>query len=92
MKYLNRLSHKNDLILNGIKASNTQTKLKMKMDYIYELFCYLCNFTHPKKTGLKIVNEEEQIFIESKTDWNTDNHNGKESKFCFLRKYKTIQM
>ena len=51
------------------------------MGYFYkQLFCYLCNFTHPK-TGFNLVNEKDQIFIELPTDWNTDNHNGKESKF-----------
>ena len=40
---------KNDIILNRIKVSNTQTELKTKMDYFYEkLFCYLCNFKHPE--------------------------------------------
>ena len=60
----------------------------MKMGYFYEqLFCYLCNFIHPK-TGFDLINEKEQIFIELKTDWNTDNHNSKESKFHLLSKYK----
>ena len=35
-----------------------------------------------------LINEKEQIFIKLKTDWNTDNHNAKESKFCLLNKYK----
>ena len=49
------------------------------MGYFYEqLFCYLCNFTHPK-TSFDLVNED-QIFIELKTDWSTDNHNGNESR------------
>ena len=47
-----------------------------------------CNFTHPK-TSFNLVNEEDRIFIELKTDWSTDNHNGKENKFHLLRKYKT---
>ena len=89
-KPLNKLSHtiRNDLILNGIEVTNNKTELKTKMGYFYEqLFCYLCNFTHPK-TGFDLVNEKEQIFIELKTDWNTDNYNAKESKFRFLNKYK----
>ena len=58
------------------------------MGYFYEqLLCYLCNFIHPE-TGFDLVNEKEQIFIELKTDWNTDNYNAKESKFRFLSKYK----
>ena len=61
------------------------------MDYFCEqLFCYLCNFTHPK-IGFDLINEEDHMYIELKTDWNTDNHNGKESKFCLLRKCKTLQ-
>ena len=60
------------------------------MCYFYEqLFCYLCNFTHPK-TGFDLVSEEDHMFIELKTDWDIHNHNGKESKFYLLRKYKTI--
>ena len=59
------------------------------MGYFYEkLFCYLCNFAHPK-TGFDLVNEEDQIFIELKSNWKTDNHNSKESKFHHLGKYKT---
>ena len=89
-KPLNKLSHtiRNDLILNGIEVTNNKTELKMKMGYLYEeLFCYLCNFIHPK-TGFDLINEEEQIFIELKTDWNTDNYNAKESKFRLLSNYK----
>ena len=89
-KPLNKLSHtiRNDLILNGIEVINNTTELKTKMGYFYEqLFCYLCNFTHPE-TGFDLINEKEQIFIELKTDWNTDNHSSKESKFHFLSKYK----
>ena len=48
----------------------------------------ISNFTHPK-TGFDLINEEEQIFIELKTDWNTDNHNSKHSKFHLMGKYKT---
>ena len=87
---LNRLSNiiRNDLILNGIEASNTQTQLKTKMGYFYEqLFYYLCNFTHTK-TGFDLVNEKDHMFIELKRYWNTDNHDGKE-RFHLLRKYKT---
>ena len=59
------------------------------MGYFYEqLFCYRCNFTHPE-TGFDLVNEKYQIFIELKTDWSTDNHNAKKSKFRFLGKCKT---
>ena len=89
-KPLNKLSHtiRNDLILNGIEVTNNKTELKTKMGYFYEqLFCYLCNFIHPE-TGFDLVNEKEQIFIELKTDWNTDNYNAKESKFRLLSKYK----
>ena len=79
---------KNDIILDGIEFSNIKEELKIKMGIFYkQLFCYLCNFNHPK-TGFDLINEEEQIFIELKTDWNTDNYNAKESKFRFLSKYK----
>ena len=58
------------------------------MGYFYEqLFCFLCNFIYPK-TGFHLVNEEDHMFIELKTDWNTDNHNGKESKFRLLKNTK----
>ena len=53
-----------------------------------QLFCYLCNFTHPK-TGFHLVNENDRVVIELKTDWSTDNHNGKEKKFRLLQKFKT---
>ena len=59
------------------------------MSYFYEqLFCYRCNFTY-LKTGFDSVNEKDQIFIKLTTDWSTYNYNGKESKFRFVRKYKT---
>ena len=61
----------------------------MKMGYFYEqLFSYLCNFTHPK-TDFDLVKKEDQIFIELKTDWSTENHNEKESKFRLFQKYET---
>ena len=72
---LNILSHiiKNDLILNGIEDSNTQMELKTKIGYFYkQLFCYVCNFIHPK-LDFDLVNKEDHKFIELKTDWNTDN-------------------
>ena len=79
---------KDDIILNGIEVINTKTLLKMKMGKFYEqLFCYLCNFEHPKK-GFDLVNKEEQIFIELKTSFSTDNHNSKHSKFHLLGKHK----
>ena len=56
-KPLNKSTHiiRNDLILNEIEITNNKTELKMKMGYFYEqLFCYLCNFTHPK-TGFESV-------------------------------------
>ena len=85
---LNKLSRiiTNDTILKGIEVINTE--LKTKMGYFYEqLFCYLCNFTYPK-TGFDLINEIiNQIFLELKTDWSTDNHN--ESNFHLLGKYKT---
>ena len=79
---------KNDIILDGIEFNNIKEELKIKMGYFYkQLFCYLCNFTHPE-TEFDLINEKEQIFIKLKTDWSTDNHNAKESKFCLLSKYK----
>ena len=48
-----------------------------------KLFCYLCNFTHPK-TGFDLINKQQHIFIELKSNWNTDNHISKESKFSSL--------
>ena len=49
--------------------------------------CYFCHFSHPK-TGFDLVNED-QIFIELKSNWKTDTHNSKESKFHHLEKYIT---
>ena len=46
-----------------------------------------CSADAPLET-FDLINEKEQIFIKLKTDWNTDNHNAKESKFCLLNKYK----
>ena len=84
---------KNDVILNGIEVSNTQTELKTKMGYFYEkLFCYLCNFKH-SETGFDLVDVEKQIYIELKMGWDTDKHNVKESKFCLFKNTKqTTQM
>ena len=40
---------KNDIILDGIEFSNIKEELKIKMGIFYkQLFCYLCNFTHPE--------------------------------------------
>ena len=79
----------NDIILNGMEVINTETVLKMKMGQFYEqLFCYLCNFIHPRKE-LDLVNEQEQIFIELKTNFLLDNHNARNSKFHHLGKHKT---
>ena len=59
------------------------------MSYFYEqLFCYLCKFEH-LEICFDLVNEKEQNFIELKTDWNTDKHNAKESKFHLFKKYNT---
>ena len=47
------------------------------MGHFYEkLFCYLCNFTHRIK-GFDLINEEEQIFIELKTNFLSDNYNAR---------------
>ena len=54
------------------------------MGYFYkQLFYCLCNYIHTK-TGFNLVNEKDHMFIKLKTDWNTDNHNGKKSKFRLL--------
>ena len=90
-KPLNLSSHiiTNDVILNGKEVTNTAMVLKMKMGRFYEkLFCYLCNFNHLKK-GFDLINEQEQIFIEIKANFLSDNYNARHSKFHLLGKYKT---
>ena len=78
----------NDIILNGIKVINIESNLKMKTGHFYEqLFCFLCNFIHLRK-GFNLVNEQEQI-LELKTNFLSDNHNARQSKFYLLRKYKS---
>ena len=67
-----------DIILNGIQVINTETVLKMQMDYFYEkLFCYLCNFKH-QETGSNLVNKKEDIFVEFKTNLLSDNYSAKQ--------------
>ena len=76
-KPLNQSSHiiTKDIILNGIEDINTKTVLKMKMSSFYEkLFCYLCNFKH-HETGFNLVNKREDIFIDIKTNFLSDNYN-----------------
>ena len=71
-----------------MEVINTETALKIKVGQFYEqIFCYLCNFIHPRK-GFDLVNEQ-QIFIEVKTNFLSDNHNARNSKFHYLGKYKT---
>ena len=64
-----------------MEVINTETVVKVKMGQFYEqLFCYLCNFIHPRK-GFDLVNEQEHIFIELKTNFLSDNHNARNNKF-----------
>ena len=51
-------------------------------------YCYLCNFKH-QETGFNLVNEKEDIFIDLKTNFLSDNYNAKYNKFRFFKKYKT---
>ena len=80
---------KNNVILNGIEVSNTQTELKTKMDYFCKkLFCYLCKFKR-LETGFDLVNVEKQIFIEIKTEWNTDKIMQRKVNFVSLKNTTT---
>ena len=75
--------------LSESMLKHTETVLKMKMSQFYkQLFCYLCNFKHPRK-GFDLLNKQEQIFIELKTNFLSNNHNARNSKFHHLEKYKT---
>ena len=59
----------------------------MKMSRFYEkLFCYLGNFKH-QETGFNLVNEKEDIFVELKTNFLSDN--AEHNKFHHFKKYKT---
>ena len=59
------------------------------MGRFYEaLFAYLCGFTH-NKVGFDLINKEKNIYIELKTNFNTDNYDSKNSKFQKLTEHKT---
>ena len=59
------------------------------MGRFYEaLFAYLCGFTH-NKVGFDLINKEKNIYIELKTNFNTDNYDSKDSKFQKLTEHKT---
>ena len=91
IKPLNQSPHiiTRDIILNGIEVINTEMVLKTKMSRFYEqLFCYLCNFKH-QETGFNLVNEKEDIFVDLKTNFLSDNFNAKHNKFHHFKKYIT---
>ena len=51
------------------------------------MFAYLCGFTH-NKVGFDLINKEKNIYIELKTNFNTDNYDSKNSKFQKLTEHK----
>ena len=64
-------------------------KLSTNMGRFYEnLFCYLCDFQKPKK-DFDLIDTKENIYIELKSKYSTDNHNSKDSKFHHLGKFQT---
>ena len=52
------------------------------------MFAYLCGFTY-NKVGFDLINKEKNIYIELKTNFNTDNYDLKNSKFQKLTEHKT---
>ena len=65
--------------------------LRSKMGRFYKaLFAYLCGFTH-NKVGFDLINKEKNIliYIELKTNFNTDNYDSKNSEFQKLTEHKT---
>ena len=63
--------------------------LRSKMGRFYEaLFAHLCDFTH-NKVGFDLIKKEKYIYIELKTNFNTDNYDSKNSKFQKLTEHRT---
>ena len=63
--------------------------LRSKMGQFYEaLFSYLCGFTH-NKVGFDLINYEKNIYVELKTNFNTDHYDSKNRKFQKLTEHKT---
>ena len=81
----------NDYVLSGLDMSQYKkiVALRSKMGRFYEsMFAYLCGFTH-NKVGFDLINYEKNIYVELKTNFNTDNYDSKNSKFQKLTEYKT---
>ena len=79
-----------DYVLNGLDMTQYKkiVALRSKMGRFYEsMFAYLCGFTH-NKVGFDLINYEKNIYIELKTNFNTDNYDSKNSKFQKLTEYK----
>ena len=69
----------NDYVLYGLDMTQYKkiVTLRSKMGRFYEsMFAYLCGFTH-NKVGFDIINKEKNIYIELKTNFNTDNYDSK---------------
>ena len=78
-----------DYVLNGLDMTQCKNivTLRSKMGRFYEsMFAYLCGFTH-NKVGFDLINYEKNIYIELKTNFNTDNYDSKNSKFQKLTEY-----
>ena len=89
-KKIDKFKCTNDIILEGLDITEYQKHvfLKMKLGTFYErLFAYLCNLSQPQKR-FDLINEENNLYIELKTSYKTDNKNSKESKFNYFKTFK----
>ena len=81
-----------DCILSGLDMTQYKkvVAFRSKLGRFYEaLFAYLCNFSHPSK-GFDLVDYKNNIYIELKSNWSTDNYDSKNSKFQKLVKHKAV--
>lgn len=80
----------NDIVLKNIDLGNYYkiVNLRTQLGKFYEdLFSYLCNFTRPSK-NFDLVCEKRKIYIELKSNWNTDTCNARHEKFRMLTEFK----
>ena len=80
----------NDVVLKNIDLGNYYkiVNLRTQLGKFYEdLFCYLCNFTRPLK-GFDLVCVNRKMYIELKSNWNSDSCNARHEKFRLLTEFK----
>ena len=81
----------NDYVLCGLDMTQYKkgVALRSKIGRFYEaLFANLCGFTH-NKVGFDLINKENDVYVELKTNFNTDNYDSKNRKFQRLTEHKT---